>query len=377
MGYKVETPEALKNQLIDIYTNKELELSDRKEQMTELYNSTLGKTTQSRTLIRLVQKWKAKKALDEKLKENMTLDGHYLHNATVHVKFDKHGNAIPLQGWGKTKPNEIDQFEVIKEVIKEMDYKYLPVVKVKKKDCLNRLLEIPLFDLHFGISSFEAYIPHLREIKQVITNYKREKIIFVIGQDLLHNNDTKGNTANGTPIERVNIIKAYKDALKFYIELLVLAQEWAEEVEVIYSKGNHDEASALFLTLALEDKFPSIKFDTSLEDKKVRQFGECFIGWSHSDKGKKNKPNTTDVRGTFCEMFKQIWASTSVRELHFGHLHHEKYRGNDAYGFMVRNLATANESDDWSIENDFVGSHRRFMLFEYSSKKIKTIIYIN
>jgi len=39
-------------------------------------------------------------------------------------------------------------------------------------------------------------------------------------------------------------------------------------------------------------------------------------------------------------------------------------------------LSTAAKVDQWHLENDYVGSHKRFMLFEYSTKKLKTIHYI-
>src|SRR6185437_6473753 len=101
-----------------------------------------------------------------------------------------------------------------------------------------------LYDMHFGISSLVYYQEHLREIMHKVNSRSWEKILFVIGQDVLHNNDFKGNTANGTPIEKVDMEKAFDEALQFYETIIRKAIEKSRDVECIYVKGNHDESSA-------------------------------------------------------------------------------------------------------------------------------------
>jgi len=354
-----------------MYVNKEPH-----SEIARIYSEIMGRESTERNVIRRIQKWKAKMLADEELKENITLTDHRLHNATVQYSFDEQGNAIPIQAWGKTKPEAMDRYNQILEAIKEIKpYKLERTIAndTKKEDTL---LEIPLFDMHFGINTYKDYRGVLEDITNLIRLKQRKKIIFVIGQDLLHNNDLKGNTSNGTLIEKVDMKKAINDAYNFYFELINVAYDYADDVEVIYSKGNHDESAAfIFLQMFAKMFSEDIKFDLSLDDKKVRTFGKIFIGWSHSDKGKKNvNRNIRDIRGVFAELFKMKWAKTEVRELHFGHLHHEK--PGDGLGFMVRVLSTAAKVDQWHLENDYIGSHKRFMLFEYSTKKLKTIHYI-
>jgi len=356
-----------------MYINKEPH-----SEIARIYSEIMGRESTERNVIRRIQKWKAKMLVDEELKEDITLTDHRLHNATVQYSFDENGKAIPIQAWGKTKPEENDRYNQILEAISK-----LKPIRLEKtttnNNTVDSLLEIPLPDMHFGIGTYKLYRNKLQEMVEIIQNKQRKKIILLMAQDLFHNNDFKGNTSNGTPIEKVDMVKAWEDAYNFYYELINTAYDHAQEVEVIYSRGNHDESMAWAFVKMLEKLFPDIKFDTSLDDVKARKYGEIFIGWSHSDKGKKkisgsNKKNNADIRGVFAERFKMMWATTSVREIHLGHLHHEWAK--DLWGFVVRHLSSGVPTDEYHDINDWIANHKRFQLFEYSTKKLKTIHYI-
>jgi len=363
--------EEFQKKLIEMYNN-----NVKEEVIAELYNSELKKQASISSIKRTIRKWRKQYAIigvrNEIEQHSPEMIAHNLKGLTV--QRDSHGNIV--QYWTKTKPEENERYNQILEAIKEIKpYKLEQNTNIQTTK-EETLLEIPLFDMHFGINTYKDYKGVLEDISDLIRLKQRKKIIFVIGQDLFHNNDLKGNTSNGTPIEKVDMKKAINDAYNFYFELVNIAYDYADEVEIIYSKGNHDESAAfIFLQMFAKMFSEDIKFDLSLDDKKVRTFGKVFIGWSHSDKGKKNvNRNIRDIRGVFAELFKMKWAKTDVRELHFGHLHHEK--PGDGLGFMVRVLSTAAKTDQWHLENDYVGSHKRFMLFEYSAKKLKTIHYI-
>ena len=72
--------------------------------------------------------------------------------------------------------------------------------------------------------------------------------------------------------------------------------------------------------------------------------------------------------------FPEEFANASIREVHAGHLHREGEA--DIYGVMVRRLSSGNITDDWSDKEDFIGVHKRFMLFEWSLDKLKSIHYV-
>ena len=72
--------------------------------------------------------------------------------------------------------------------------------------------------------------------------------------------------------------------------------------------------------------------------------------------------------------FPEEFAAASIREIHAGHLHHESEA--DIYGVMVRRLSTGGITDDWSNRQDFIGAHKRFMVFEWDLEGLRSIHYI-
>ena len=233
----------------------------------------------------------------------------------------------------------------------------------------SKLLEIPLYDMHFGPSSLEYYTHHLEEIVNKIRSRSWEKILFVIGQDLLHNDNFKGQTASGTMIEKVDMEKAFDEALQFYTTLITEAKRKANSVECVYVKGNHDESMSYGFFRTLKATFPQVSFDTSLKQRKAFTWEKVFIGLTHGDKG------ANRMMDNFLSEFGKLIANAEVREVHSGHLHTEK--SNDKFGITQRTLSTANITDDWHDDNGFIGANKRFQLFEYSPTTLDAIYYIN
>jgi hypothetical protein len=239
-------------------------------------------------------------------------------------------------------------------------------VFVPEEDCL---LEIPLFDTHFGISNYEYYKSTQSTISRKINSMKWKEILFVIGQDLFHNNDFKGNTANSTHIEEVDMEKAWDDCCKFYEPLISEAIKQSINVKIMYSKGNHDETISWAFVKYLQGRFPQVEFDCTFIERKIHTFGKIFLGVTHGDKA-----NNKDLANIFIKEFSMAWANSEVKEIHKGHYHVED--GKDYIGTMVRTLATRNKSDKWHTDKGFIGAHKRFMLFEYSETELKGISYV-
>jgi hypothetical protein len=229
------------------------------------------------------------------------------------------------------------------------------------------LLEIPIFDAHFPITTYEDYQPTQSKILKLLSR-TWEEVLFVLGQDMLHNDNFRGQTANGTQIEQVNMVKAWEDARKFFEPMIEKALEQSEKVKIIFSKGNHDESMGWAFVQMLKVKYPQCQFDDAITERKAHTFGKVFIGITHGDKARKNLHNLFPVE------FPLEWSQAKTRELHTGHYHKED--ANDIYGMMVRTLATRNKTDQWHKDNGFVGAHKRFMLFEYSEEELESIHYV-
>src|SRR5690625_2518086 len=136
--------------------------------------------------------------------------------------------------------------------LEKVNRKIVPVRKKSKISGGGRLLEIPLYDLHMGINTYDDYKDRLAEIVDSIESKEWDTIFVPVGQDLLHNNGFSGKTSSGTDIEKVDMTKAWDDAFKLYCELLDVAQNNAKSVYAPYSLANHDDSMSWAFVKALE-----------------------------------------------------------------------------------------------------------------------------
>lgn len=251
--------------------------------------------------------------------------------------------------------------ETIKQEIK-------PIHINNKVDKGNKLLEIPLFDMHFGIANLEYYTDTYVKILEKIQSNNWDTILFVIGQDLLHNDGFTGKTTSGTIIDKVDMEKAWNDADTFYTNLIKLALENSKNVDVIFSNGNHDQALGFAFVKMLEAKFPQVKVDSKMKQRKGYVWNELFLGFSHGDKG------SNRLGKNFLSEFGKEIATAKIVEIHSGHIHHEVTK--DDFGIVIRSLSTAAKTDDYHYENGFIGSIKRFQLFEYSKDSLNAVYYV-
>lgn len=293
-----------------------------------------------------------------------TYEGFTAHDATVQV--DSEGRI--RQAWIKQSENEID-YEKIIDAFK--DNIKIEEIEPCKHDG-ESMLEIPLFDMHFGVAALDDYKPMLEQLLDIISSKYYDEINVAFGQDMIHTNDMRGHTAKGTDIGKIDIPKAWNDVWTMWHNVLTTCLKHSKKVNMIYSKGNHDECISWAAFKALEVAFPQIHFDDSLAPRKAIHWNRCFIGISH---GEEKRAGEKDFRGRFVYTFAQQFADSDVREIHLGHLHCESERG-DQYGVLVRRLSSAVPTDDWTLEQGYVGAHKRFMIFEWKPGRLSAIYYI-
>ena len=306
-------------------------------------------------------------------KQKVLKDSETLEAANLAYKFSPHAATVQVNGRGEViqawiKQRTEDCLEEILEAIKDTT----PIAQVSpiyqaEADCM---LEIPLFDMHFGIADFEFYKSTLGKILGMVSSKHWDKIVIPVGQDLFHNDSiAKGITTKGTLIEKVDFKKAIYDAKTFYFNLIDTALLHANEVSVMYSPGNHDKTVGWMFVQILKTRYGDIVDDSTAERKAVFWNG-CFIGITHGDK---HTDTAVGLRGKFTLEFSALFAAATVREIHTGHLHREDAK--DEYGVQIRRMCTGNKNDDWTDEEGFK-SQKRFMLFEWTTNELKAIHYI-
>ena len=307
---------------------------------------------------RMMRKWKRKYADDTYLDAG-TFPHFTPHGATVQV--DRYGNIS--QVWVK-QHSDIDWLE-----IRDLITDGAPKCDIApSKISGDTMLEIPLFDMHFGVADFVYYQETLSDLLGIVADRQYAEINILIGQDVLHNNDMRGHTAKGTPIETINFTRAWADAWKFFLALIDCSLKHAPRVVLRYSKGNHDECSAWCLFKALESVYPQCESDDSLAPRKCIFWRGCFIGFGHCEYTSQN----AKLFQNFVLDFPREFADARVREIHSGHLHRESVDD----GMMVRRLPSGVPTDAWSSNNGYTGAHKRFMIFEWAENRLKAMYYV-
>lgn len=343
-----------------------VELSKKGVRYEDIYREYIKPygTMSFRSFSRRCAEWKAKVAEDDRVTEAANLAYQFTaHASTVQVN----GKGEVIQAW--IKQHTEDGLEEILAAIKDNT----PVAKIEPtiKEEAEGMLEIPLFDMHFGIADFAFYEQALKDILSIVASKHWEAILIPVGQDLFHNDSiSKGVTTKGTLIEKVDLTQAVYDAKVFYFNLIDAALKNANDVRVMYSPGNHDKTVGWMFVQILKERYGDIVDDSTKERKAVLWRG-CFIGITHGDKG---TDTASGLRGKFTAEYPALFADSKVREIHAGHLHRED-ASRDEYGIQIRRMCSGNKNDEWTYEQGYQ-SQKRFMLFEWMPNRLKSIHYV-
>lgn len=314
---------------------------------------------------KLLHRWMKVNFPDDTTLECGTYEGFTAHNATVQVS--KTGEII--QAWIKQKANDFDPEDFLKAIRGSVEtYSYTP----RNDSTASRMLEIPLFDMHWGTSLFEHYKPVLDDILEIIHSRHWDRIVIPVGQDFFHNDSIVNPvTTKGTVVDKVDMIRAVKEGRVFITTIIDNALANANEVKVLYTPGNHDRSISWMFMQVLLERYGSEIVDDSMEYRKVFTYGKNSIMVTHGDSKQATAKNLAHI---FPIAYPEEFGQATIREVHAGHLHHEGEA--DIYGIMVRRLSSKAAVDDWSNRQDFIGTHRRFMVFEWDLNSLRSIHYI-
>lgn len=335
----------------------------------EIYNNYYSKQVENPcgldTFRRHVNKWSKKTFPDDTTLECGTYEGFTAHNATVQVS--KSGEII--QAWIKQRVDEFDLDDLVKTLKENIEpYEYTP----RNDSVSDRMLEIPLFDMHWGIAFFKDYETALNDILDLIYSRHWDQITIPFGQDFFHNDSVVNpTTTKGTVIEKVDMIRAVKEGREFITTIIDAALNNSNNTTVLYSPGNHDRSISWMFMQVLQERYGHAVVDDSMEYRKIIAYGKNSVMVTHGDSKQATAKNLAHI---FPISYPEEFARATIREVHAGHLHHESEA--DIYGVMVRRLSSGVAVDDWSNRQDFVGSHRRFMIFEWDRNCLRSIHYV-
>ena len=195
-----------------------------------------------------------------------------------------------------------------------------------------------------------------------------DKVIFVIGNDCLHIDNTKRTTSNGTPQDTSGMWhEAFIAAKEMYVRAIERILPYSD-VEIIFNPSNHDYMSGFMLAQTIEAYFrwsTNVTFDVSICHRKYTKYGVNMIATSHGDGAK-----LADTPLLMATEAPQMFADCPYRYIYLHHLHHKQTHkfmsGKDFIGVTAEYLRTPSPSDSWHHKNGFVGSKKAIEGFIHS-----------
>lgn len=267
--------------------------------------------------------------------------------------------------WDKTKeysirvrPEVKSIQDISEDLIKDME-SYSPSYKKIKRTPVSdpHLLVVDPADVHIGklATSFETGEEYNSEIavKRVhegvqgildkSSGFNIDKILLIIGNDILHIDTPKRITTNGTPQDTDgmwydNFLKA-KD---LYVDVIETLMSIAD-VHVSYNPSNHDYTNGFFLADVIKTWFRNSKnvvFDTSISHRKYFKYGTNLIGSTHGDGAK-----IADLGSLMSIEAKEHWSHSRHRYMYTHHVHHKTSK--DFINITVESLRSPSAADSW------------------------------
>jgi len=362
LPYKVEILEMKKQGLNCVQISKQLEKS---------YNISIHR----RTVLDFLKKNEGLDVFENKLEEsNFAIPENWSH------------------GWLKTKEASIfirnkdgviSFDEMRAKFIDEMKAFSPKYKKYKRKEIEDKhMLVIDIADLHIGkyaeesetgdgYDSDKAVQRALEGVNGILDKAKGfplEKIMFIIGNDVLHTDNARNSTTAGTSQDVSGIWhENYLRARNLYVQIIELLVSVAD-VHIVHNPSNHDYISGYMLADSIFCWFrnhKNITFDVTNNHRKYFKYGVNLIGSSHGDGAK-----MADMPLLMANESPKEWSETKYRYIYLHHIHHKQQTkfmsGKDFQGVTVEYLRSPSGSDAWHHRNGYVHAKKAIEGFIHS-----------
>lgn len=225
------------------------------------------------------------------------------------------------------------------------------------------LLVVSPTDIHIGklASAFETgedynnqiavqrALEGVRGIIKKAQGFNIDKVLFVIGNDILHIDTPKRLTTGGTPQDTDGMwYDNYLIAKRLYIEIIEMLLTVAD-VHIQYDPSNHDYTNGFFLADTITSWFgrcENVTFDTDIKHRKYFSYFKNLIGTTHGDGAK-----TADLPLLMAHEEPVNWGICKHRYFYTGHLHHKVSK--DYMSVCVETLRSPSSADSWHSRNGY------------------------
>jgi hypothetical protein len=276
-----------------------------------------------------------------------------------------------IRVWLKKLYN-MEWVEAVRALIKE-----IPKLKTPKKNYKldgNYLLEIALFDVHFGMLAWgketgtdydvniaeELFLHAVQDLLAKSAGYKPSQIIFPFGNDFLHIDDPTNQTPQNRNLLDADsrLIRIYQKAKKSVIKAINYCREVAP-VHVCWVPGNHDPNVSYYMCDVLSEVFADDKdvtVDASPKLRKYYPFGNSLICYTHGV-----EEPLRDLPSIVATEEPVLWGNSKYREIHIGHKHKKMQMHwvnvDTMPGTVIRMIPSIAGTDAWHYKRGYIKSY--------------------
>lgn len=283
--------------------------------------------------------------------QSLVPDGHSLRGVSRYVKEGK-----IVSEWVKTSTSK--ERDIVADIKEALDkHKTSRIIKVPERTRSELVTVYPLPDWHVGLLAWGKEVGQdydsdiaQKEISDVMgklmrrTPESKQAVILGLG-DLMHIDSYD----HVTPASKNNLDadgrypKVLQVATEMCLSTIDMALSKHENVLVRILPGNHDEQSAIAVTLAVSMYYKNmkrIKVDVTPSRYWWWRWGNTFLGATHGDKAKMNK-----LPGVMASRNPEDWGKTKHRYIYTGHIHTQT--GMEIDGVAVESFQSPAVGDAW------------------------------
>jgi hypothetical protein len=185
--------------------------------------------------------------------------------------------------------------------------------------------------------------------------YKPEKIILPIGNDLFNTDSLDKTTTAGTPQDEVGRWQETFLAGKGLIVTLIEHCREMAPVHVVIVSGNHDTQRAWYLGDTLESYYrqtAGVTVDNAPTTRKYLHWGKVLLGFTHG-----NENHHEGLPLIMAREQARAWADSNYREWMLGHFHSRRKKfiaaDEDQSGVLVRCMPSLCAADYWHSKKGY------------------------
>jgi len=292
----------------------------------------------------------------------------------VYIDEPKTVTMYKIQVW-LVKLHNMEWVEAVRNLIKEVPKIKTPTVKRPKIEEIDRyLLEIALFDVHFGMLAWgketmndydidiaeHLFLYAVQDLLNKSAGYKPTRILFPFGNDFLHIDDPTNLTPqNRNPLDTDSrLIKIYTKAKKSVIKAIDYCRQVAP-VDVVWIPGNHDPNVSYYLCDVIGEIFRDDKYvnvDVGPRWRKFYPWGNGLIVYTHGV-----EEPIRDLPSIIATEEPKLWGESKYREIHIGHKHKKqeiRWVNVDTHpGTVIRMIPSIATEDAWHYRKGYIKAY--------------------